>query len=626
LIPQETHNAALELLNRVCIDEDFADLLPYILEPHGPGSRSSVLRDPRTSVARNAKRANGVFYTPADVAEFMAARMLDEFDGDLLTSRCLDPACGTGVFLRAMLRVVSDRLQLGASERLAYATRCLFGFDLSPLAVDAACFVLLHDCIAVDAAIGPWVAWQALRLNFCAANTLRVTLVEGAASCTRRRDTQQALLTSSDARPESYPSAKPQQSSIANWLAMDDHAIPLPRIFPEAGDGFELLIGNPPYAPISTQAHPTFLCSKYDSLGSSISKRDDLYPLFIEMMWRLTRAKHSAAALVVPLSIAYHTGSQFCSCRRAMMQAGGRWSFAFFDREPHALFGEDVKTRNAIVIRHESTTEPQRGDRSRIEVGPLNKWTSRSRVAMLKTIEFTPLDWDIQGGVPKLEGIEQALAAAALATRPGRFSDLCVGVRSCAPSAALDEPSRPTVFVASTAYNFIGVFRHHRVRPPLNHPLSENALHALDFKNDKTANLALAILSSRLVFWWWHVHCDGFHVPRQFIERLPIGPTCFRSEHSASLEAAGESLWTELQKHQFVSVNGGRATIGYRPLACADTRDAIDATLLAALELPARFGDELRLFVHNTVIVDRSDQRRRAVCQRFGMQEATNDH
>lgn len=624
LIPEATGHAAIELLNRACLDEDFADLLPYILEPHGPGSRASVMRDPTTSVARNAKRANGVFYTPADVAEFMAGRVLDGFDGDLLTSRCLDPACGTGVFLRAMLRLVSERRDLAPSERLAYATRCLFGFDVSPLAVDAACFVLLHDCITPDSTVSPWAAWHALRLNFCATNTLSVTRAECDASCTQRRDTQEALLTVPDARPESFPAAMSRHTPVANWLEIDDHATPLSRIFPEAHYGFELLIGNPPYARIGAQPHAAFLCSHYDSLGDTISTRDDLYPLFVEMMWRLMRARHSAAALVVPLSIAYHTGSQFCSCRCAMMQAGGRWSFAFFDREPHALFGEDVKTRNAIIIRHESAADPERGERSRVEVGPLNKWTSRSRAAMFEAIEFTPTgDWDIQRGVPKLEGAEQAFAAAAVAKRTDRLGDLCMGMRSCSPSDALNAPSRPTVFVASTAYNFLGVFRHHRKPPRLSHPMSENPLHALEFSNEGAASRALAILSSRLVFWWWHVHCDGFHVPRQFIERLPFGPTCLKPEHVARLEVAGESLWSELQEHQFVSVNGGRATIGYRPLGCERTRDAIDETLLVALGLPARFGDELRSFVHNTVIVDRSEQRRRDLRERFGMQEAT---
>ena len=55
-----------------------ADLLPYILDPHGPGSRLSVMRDPRTKTARATPRVHGFFYTPADVAEHMVQAALSD--------------------------------------------------------------------------------------------------------------------------------------------------------------------------------------------------------------------------------------------------------------------------------------------------------------------------------------------------------------------------------------------------------------------------------------------------------------------------------------------------------------------------------------------------------------------
>src|SRR5690606_14875326 len=59
----------------------YLQLLPYVLDPHGPGSRLSVRRDPKTRAARLRKRTEGVFYTPADVAEHMAAACLASVDG-----------------------------------------------------------------------------------------------------------------------------------------------------------------------------------------------------------------------------------------------------------------------------------------------------------------------------------------------------------------------------------------------------------------------------------------------------------------------------------------------------------------------------------------------------------------
>ena len=83
------------------------------------------------------------------------------------------------------------------------------------------------------------------------------------------------------------------------------------------------------------------------------------------------QAADNAASLVVPLSIAYHQRADYAGCRQAMVIKGGKWRFAFFDREPQALFGEDVKTRNAILFRRETENDPERGTSVSIETGPL---------------------------------------------------------------------------------------------------------------------------------------------------------------------------------------------------------------------------------------------------------------
>ena len=70
-IPAESLWQAEQLLNGIELDSELRALLPYILEEHGPGSRASVMKDPTTASSRAAKRESGVFYTPADVADYM---------------------------------------------------------------------------------------------------------------------------------------------------------------------------------------------------------------------------------------------------------------------------------------------------------------------------------------------------------------------------------------------------------------------------------------------------------------------------------------------------------------------------------------------------------------------------
>ncbi|MGH8168477.1 MAG: N-6 DNA methylase, partial [Woeseiaceae bacterium] len=151
----------------------YIQLLPYILDPHGPGSRLSVRRDPTTRTARTRKRAEGVFYTPADVAEFMVRTSLDSLD-DGKASTVFDPACGTGVFLRAALKELRKRHpDQGA---LSLAKECLFGVDIDPWPVDASAFVLLADILIAEGQLSqsPAEVWLRLKLNLACSDALTV--------------------------------------------------------------------------------------------------------------------------------------------------------------------------------------------------------------------------------------------------------------------------------------------------------------------------------------------------------------------------------------------------------------------------------------------------------------------
>src|SRR5438105_5657728 len=115
-----------------------------------------------------------------------------------------------------------------------------------------------------------------------------------------------------------------------------------------------------------------------------------------------------------------------------MLTHGGLWQCAFFDREPHALFGEDVKTRNAIVFRRETVVDPPRGKPANIETGPLRKWRSTTRDRLFTSIAFTALERPaIAAGLPKLDGGEQAHAYAALWKRADTLRTIYTRARKC---------------------------------------------------------------------------------------------------------------------------------------------------------------------------------------------------
>jgi hypothetical protein len=65
--------------------------------------------------------------------------------GGMADARCLDPACGTGVLLLAVLRQARE-LQHKAFDSFHYATRRLYGMDISGQMLDAGAFLLLMEC------------------------------------------------------------------------------------------------------------------------------------------------------------------------------------------------------------------------------------------------------------------------------------------------------------------------------------------------------------------------------------------------------------------------------------------------------------------------------------------------
>ena len=519
------------------------ELLPYILESHGPGSRLSVRHDPSTQTARTTKKASGVFYTPPDVAEFMARTALH---GRGPAPKVLDPAVGTGVFLRAVLR----ELRGSSDNAFLLAQNTLFGCDIDVQALDGTATVILADVLpdALEVLSTPYEAWQALRSNLRQCDTLMID-------------------------PESE--SEPPRAQLAT-------------LFPSAHGGFDLTIGNPPYTDLGPRRDMPALISRFRSIAAYPRSTAELYTVFIEQMVRLS-TRTGAGALVLPLSLACNTGSQFDACRNFISGEPGVWRFAFFDRQPHALFGEDVKTRNAILFW-------ERGARgTTISTGPLRKWRGGDRQAMLARIDYTPISGNIAAGIPKLHGPIQTAAWEHLKHCPGTLASLTSEITraslSSLPFAAGNE-----VFVAPTAYNFLGVARPCRLTTGKGETLSANPMFRLVCASEDEASAVYAVLSSNLAFWWWHVNGDGFHVNRSTLRTIPAVSLTGAEAARAELAKLGEEMWEASRCSPVRSLNRGRVSYTFSAAAAPGIRKRIDRLLIRSFGLPEAFASELEDF------------------------------
>lgn len=139
-------------------------VLDYVPARHG-----TEVRLTRTGTAR---KVSGSFYTPRSLTDFLVRRTLAPLvegrsSHDILALRILDPAMGSGAFLVAACRFLTDRLEMALADEgqhlddhggdarraalaRAVAERCLFGVDLNPTAVQLARLSLWMTTLASD--------------------------------------------------------------------------------------------------------------------------------------------------------------------------------------------------------------------------------------------------------------------------------------------------------------------------------------------------------------------------------------------------------------------------------------------------------------------------------------------
>lgn len=423
-----------------------------------------------------------------------------------------------------------------ADDRVKFAESRLTGCDISPQACDFAAFTLLAE--VAGEAQNPLATWAAIRSNLLAVDT-------------------PTAARSGDLRARLAP-----------------------------GKGPLRLICNPPYA-----------------TGGAVHMADgrpttSLYLPFIEMSWTVASGLDDAAALVVPLALGANRSSDHRRCRSAMTAHGGEWTLLFFDRQPHALFGEEAKTRATIAIRRPGPAP------AFIRTSRLLKWTSRQRSTIFSEARAVQIGQaSIARLVPKLgSGAEFALYRA---LEPYRLRS---GARPEPTKATASEIVGTTlsadVFVAGTAYNFLNVFRNYPDQLSWRGTLSASGINRMRCATTEEADIVTAILSSRMAYWLWHVECDGFHVPAWFLAELPLLNMQIQKGPAKELARLGRSAWAGLQRDVICSANRDRLTFAFRPTEISDVRSEIDMLLAGLIGIDTDASAMLRDFERQVVSID----------------------
>nr|NQU92991.1 N-6 DNA methylase [Bacteroidota bacterium] len=101
----------------------------------------------------DSKRTTGAYYTPLHLAELVVDMALENVEKPIHELKCLDPACGSGVFLVSLVGRMVESIRrkenyTGESRRIGWARKLLpllqqlYGIDINPTACQITCFSL----------------------------------------------------------------------------------------------------------------------------------------------------------------------------------------------------------------------------------------------------------------------------------------------------------------------------------------------------------------------------------------------------------------------------------------------------------------------------------------------------
>jgi hypothetical protein len=347
--------------------------------------------------------------------------------------------------------------------------------------------------------------------------------------------------------------------------------------FPEiffTGEGFSVVIGNPPYTTVPEAWPRPTLRNAFKSALETWSRDENVFTFAVEHMVNLLSAS-GRSGLIVPLSITFSTKRPFKSLRSFMENSQGDWYVASFDRIPSAIFGNDVRTRCSVVTYEAHDPRPQH-----IWTTSLTRWNASERSELFSRIRYFEVPGQIRDGIPKLGSKLQSDTLGVLRTAGERLSD------SLGESISFSElermaPNFPkaSVYVGGVAYNWFPAWRDIPQTTTLDgRPSLPQRTAGFRFSSDREADLIFAILCSSLTYWYWAISSDGFNLKKWLIDSIPVSKASFTPTAQKQLASLGQRLRREIRKHYVYKENRGQ--IGnFNLLACRDLTRQIDTVM-----------------------------------------------
>jgi hypothetical protein len=329
-----------------------------------------------------------------------------------------------------------------------------------------------------------------------------------------------------------------------------------------AGGGFDAIIGNPPYIAASK------VRKEYKLLNYATEGCSDIYANVLERVATLLRTG-GRSGMIVPLSLTF--SRDFASLRSFLSGHYSRNWFSSFARIPAALFSADVRVRNTIHIGCSSDTE--KAEYSTV----LHRWFEAARPHLFSALRYAPIDSDAFGGlIPKIGQPELSSAIArCFSTTSKRLGSFF------SPSK-----TAPELHFKKSAYNWLNFCLQ---QPPCfdnrNRRIPHTQFGLIRFRDEATRDMAFLFLNGKIMYVFWAIVGDDFHVTEWMFADFPIDLSSIASSKQKKLLALAGDLEEAMEANVSYKMNAGKKVGNYNLAMCRSVTDQSDAIFAEHLGL-----------------------------------------
>ena len=273
--------------------------------------------------------------------------------------------------------------------------------------------------------------------------------------------------------------------------------IEFPGIF-KAGNGFDVIIGNPPY--IKTKTVDEYTWHPFET-----NNCPDIYAICIERSLQLI-SSDPRFAMVLPISM--QCGTKFAIIRKIFMSRLSNILISTYRKRPDSLFPNTQLHGHVILIGGRRAD-----DDLTVLATRFNTWIKRYRPFLFENIQYTKLSQSIidKAGWVKLGTNEEVKIIDKLLQLNNTVKNL------------MNNKGHYNVFYKATAWNYLSIF----ITPPLAYDeygnrIEQSGIKELKFDDHIRRDAACAVLLGKLASMWWSATGDGFHLQAGHLKSMPL--------------------------------------------------------------------------------------------------------